>query len=445
MIKLPSDSLKLALAGLLKVISNKSTLPILGAVRLARHNDVTSSTATNLDQVLIATLPREWPSPTTPLAVKLAEARWLRENEAMVVSYWALKEVLRAADKGTSIAVENRDGIPAVLYTFDGQECAALGKDIFKLDEFPPVFEHEGIAEPFALFGVNERRAVVEALGMSSQDETRYILNGFLLSGAGTAIVSTDGRRMFYAPLPAMSFNEELVVPYMDILRHPTFLSQDWTLSYAVPEERRRKPTDIEIENHKKDYDAACAKAERLQEPKPKWKALKFVMEPKGDWLRIVSHLDEAHITWTLKTKLIEGNFPNYKQVIPTEYTGLVTLSETSRLKFIELLERLPKTDKKSVTLDFAPLGIGIEHGPIKFWMDQCRLTGLDNVVMILDRHFLLDALKTGTREIRLVDETAPVVFVAPGGKFVVQMPMRKEQVPAPAPAPAPEAEAEAA
>jgi len=105
---LPADALRLALAGLGRVLSRTITLPVLATVRVIRHRGTITLAATDLDLHLYYTHRTEHP-PLTDLARALAEMRWAREPaEGICVPSAALRgaakatgDILIAADRLT--------------------------------------------------------------------------------------------------------------------------------------------------------------------------------------------------------------------------------------------------------------------------------------------------------------------------------------------------------
>ncbi len=139
--------------------------------------------------------------------------------------------------------------------------------------------------------------------GCASTDTTRYILNGVLFSpDKGGILIATDGRRL--AGAPARVPGREFVLPNaaVQVLGHPDFNARD----------------------------AAILQPETGEGP----------------------HIQFRSGPHTLIARTIEGNYPNYRQVIPPEFLADVTIPETHRSALISWLRSLNgKSNSTSVRL----------------------------------------------------------------------------------------------
>lgn len=150
------------------------------------------------------------------------------------------------------------------------------------VEEFPvePAFDAKPVAMPESF-----PQRFIEALGCSSTDATRYILNGALLdvSGAKDAshyIVGTDGRHLFSANSFTIPVPESVTIPNHKLLLWRGLADHPWALA-------GQKNNDHIL-----------------------------VRVTAGDW--------------TLTTKTIDGNYPNWQQVVPhvRDHKTVVTLPE---------------------------------------------------------------------------------------------------------------------
>ncbi len=134
--------------------------------------------------------------------------------------------------------------------------------------------------------------------GCASTDTTRYILNGVLFSpDKGGILIATDGRRL--AGAPARVPGREFILPSaaVQVLGHPDFTARD----------------------------AAILQPEAGESP----------------------HVQFRSGPHTLIARTIEGNYPNYRQVIPPEFLADVTIPETHRSALISWLRSLDGKDGK--------------------------------------------------------------------------------------------------
>lgn len=133
----------------------------------------------------------------------------------------------------------------------------------------------------------------------------------------------------------------------------------------------------------------------------------------------------------TLVTKLVEGSYPNYRQVIPASFKNSVTLP---REKFLEVLNRVSvvvtengssvKMDlgEDNLKLSASSTDVGEAEEPI-----EVSFQG-DPVNIAFNPQFLRDPLKqleADDMTIRFNDEFKPVVLLGDEGFLYVIMPMR--------------------
>jgi DNA polymerase-3 subunit beta len=139
--------------------------------------------------------------------------------------------------------------------------------------------------------------------GCVSTDATRYVLNGVLFSpDDGGTLIATDGRLL--AGAPARFAGREFILPSVaaHVLAYPDFTARDAAI--------------LQAEESDKEAD------------KP-----------------LVQFRSGPH---TLIARAIEGNYPNYRQVIPHEFLADATIPETHRSALISWLKTL---DGRSTTV----------------------------------------------------------------------------------------------
>ena len=142
--------------------------------------------------------------------------------------------------------------------------------------------------------------------GCASTDATRYVLNGVLFTQEnGGLLVATDGRRLAAAPARFTGRKFILPTPAVHVLCHPDFAGRDATV---------RQPDDGK--------------------------------SPYAEF-RSGPH--------TLIAKEVKGTFPNYRQVVPTEFLTEALIPETHRPALIAWLKSLPGSSQ-TVTLSWGCL-----------------------------------------------------------------------------------------
>lgn len=222
-----------------------------------------------------------------------------------------------------------------------------------------------------------------------STDESRYVLNGILFSlkDHKLTMVATDGRRLALADEEvdvAEKSQGEFIVP-----------------AKAVAELTRLLQAKGEVEIRYGENQAA------------------FTLK------------DEKGASVLIITKLIEGNYPNYRQVIPAEAKERIPLA---REEFLHALRRaeIMTTDKaNSVKLTFTKNNLAItanspEIGEAREGI-AVNYKGKDLAIAFNPRYLIepLSALSQDEVFFELTDELSPGVLKINGPFLYVIMPMR--------------------
>jgi DNA polymerase-3 subunit beta len=220
-----------------------------------------------------------------------------------------------------------------------------------------------------------------------STDETRYVLNGIFLSlkADKVTMVATDGRRLALAEEELASENVgEFIIP-----------------TKAINElNRLLQPTgDVEI----KFTDNQVA----------------FNMK------------DDKGFSVLLISKLVEGNYPNYRQVIPAETKERVPLAREELLQALRRAELMTSDKANSVKLAFTKNNLAITSNSPDVGEGRESLAinykGKD-ISIAFNPSYLMDPLKALEGEevfIELIDELSPGVVKVNGPFLYVLMPMR--------------------
>ncbi len=215
MISIATSDLKPALAGLAKVVSNKSTLECLRCIRVDATPERTTLMGTDLDMYASVLIPGAYTKKTASFLLPLDRLQ----------------------------AIARRLPPRSFLYLEDGKVVFDLGtgrvsEDIEapKLKEFPEelVFETHTFTMPesFSL-------RFVESMGCASTDETRYILKGVQLdvSDPGSHyMVGTDGRHLFSANSFALPLTDSVTIPNHKLLLWRGLANIPW----AIAAEKRK-------------------------------------------------------------------------------------------------------------------------------------------------------------------------------------------------------------
>lgn len=222
-----------------------------------------------------------------------------------------------------------------------------------------------------------------------STDESRFVLNGifFSVKDHKVTLVATDGRRLALAEeeteAPANSHGE-CIVP-----------------SKAITELNRLLTTQGSIDIKFMDNQAA------------------FLL-----------HGEKGYTTQII-TKLIDGNYPNYRQVIPTETKERIQLVREELLQALRRAEIMTSEKSNSVKLHFSKNKLEItantpEVGEARESI-AINYKGAD-MAIAFNPIYMMDPLKNLDNDevyLELIDELSPGVIKINGPFLYVLMPMR--------------------
>ena len=232
--------------------------------------------------------------------------------------------------------------------------------------------------------------SLLRAFACASQDSTRAVLRSACLDTSGTGdkahrIVGTNGRALFSSNSMHLPLKQSVILPDHPLWKWKALAeSRPWTLRLG----------------------------------KDKHRAEVFRLE--SQW-------------WSVTGRLLEGPYPNYRQVIPGagQFNTTVTLSDAALEAVTRLLPRLPGKQ-----LANRPMGLHFEKGRFGLlaraendepWIlhpvDSCEMKGPD-VTVYLDRDYLIKAADFGLHRISMSDAMSPIQF-SRGGDLMIVMPVR--------------------
>ena len=396
-IEVPVPELKAVLPGLAKIISRSTRLPVLQSVKVSLSQDekFIELQAHNLDEISTARLPNK--------------ANGL--SGQMIVPYDMLAKIVKGCGADQSIRFLATKQETKVRYSLAGSFVDRVVPHI-PVEEWPEVKFIQG--EPVELDDAF-KVAVWEALECASVDSSRYVLNGACLDTRDKEahyVIGTDGRHLYSANSFRFNLPEPLIIPTGKFVTWPAFMNDGpWKL--------RMLPA-VKVDPNDK-------KADKSKKSPP--------------WLRI----DSDH--WTYVARAIDGQYPNWKQVLPsvTRKWTKVTLEASAVDDLLKALPLLPGADtlNRTIVLEVAASGLAI-RGQAQGQPDWTRIPVAaasvvgEAVEVALNRDFLAQALQFGFKEINIQDSLTPVVFSCTA-KTMVIMPIRLEGAPiAPAPAASP-------
>jgi DNA polymerase III subunit beta len=255
-------------------------------------------------------------------------------------------------------------------------------------DEFPPLPKFKD--DKKVLLQQETVKAMVKKTSFAvSTDESRYVLNGIFISlkDHKMTLVATDGRRLALVDEEvdiAEKSSGEFIVP-----------------AKAVNELNRLLQEKGEVE-------------------------IKF-----GENQASFSLKDDKGFSVLVITKLIEGNYPNYRQVIPGEAKERVPLVREEFLQALRRAEIMTSEKANSVKLTFGKNNLAITANSPE--VGEARETLAVNykgkeMAIAFNPRYLIDALAALAEDevfFELIDELSPGVLKINGPFLYVVMPMR--------------------
>ncbi len=255
-------------------------------------------------------------------------------------------------------------------------------------DEFPPLPKFK--EEKKVVLRQETLKSMMKKTSFAiSTDESRYVLNGIFLSlkDHKMTMVATDGRRLALVDEEidvSEASQGEFIVP-----------------AKAVNELNRLLQDKGEVEIQYAENQASFT-----------------LKDEKGSSILIIS-------------KLIEGNYPNYRQVIPAETKERVALVREEFLHALRRAEIMTSEKSNSVKLSFGKNKLEItanspEVGEAKETL-AINYKGPDIAIAFNPKYIIdpLNALVNDEIFIELIDELSPGVVKINGPFLYVVMPMR--------------------
>jgi DNA polymerase-3 subunit beta len=277
-----------------------------------------------------------------------------------------------------------------IQFDVDGKNAASIrsGQSFFKIlglpeEEFPPLPKFDD-SKVVTIRQKDLRDGLRKTSYAISTDETRYVLNGVLFSFKDNklTLVATDGRRLAMLDIDLefpRSHEADIIVPTKAVTELQRLLTDDGDVRVSV------------------------------------------------GGSQIAFDLNNS----LLVSKLIEGNYPNYRQVIPGEMKERVTLERETFLNSLRRVSLLASDKSNSIKLNFSKNNIDItantpEVGEAKESL-PVAYKGREFSIAF-NPEFLMAPLRNLTEDeifLDLIDEMSPGVIKIQSPFLYVLMPMR--------------------
>ncbi|MDI1337135.1 MAG: DNA polymerase III subunit beta [Lacunisphaera sp.] len=369
--KINRDHFSNGLAQVLNVVGSKAAMPILSNVLIEAEKDHISLTTTNLD-----------------LGIRCKIKAEVKEGGAVTLPVKRLATIVRE--------------LPNVDVSFDStathQVKIASGGSNFRImglgaEEFPKLPD-SGDDKNFTLEQGELATMLSNVSYAQSTDETRYILNGvyFNFKDGKLALVATDGRRLALVskemPVPANSAGA-IILPAKTVAELLRLLGKGEKLKVAFNERRAA-----------------------------------FQIETGKD----ASGLTDSIY---LFSKVVEGNYPNYQQVIPKETHQRIKLERELFLQCVHRAALVTSEKSNSVKIKLSANLLEITASSPDFGESHESMaisySGPD-LQVAFNPQFVMDPLRALTKDevfFELKDEVSPGVFKTLESFVCVIMPVR--------------------
>ncbi len=369
--KINRDHFSSGLQQVLNVVSPRATMPILGNVLIEAENDQISLTTTNLD-----------------LGIRCTIKAQVSESGAVTLPVRRLATIIKELPN-LDVQVETEDNHQTKV-TSGGSNFKIMG---IGKEEFPalPTFSRDRTF----LIAQGQLGSMLRSVAYAqSSDEARYILNGvyFKFEEGKLSLVATDGRR-----LALISKELEFPPEQSGAIIIPGKTAAELLRLLDVGKEVR-----ISFNERQVAFDVETG-------------------ENSGGLVGSVN----------LISKIVEGNYPNYQQVIPKETHQRIKLEREFFLQCVHRAALVSSDKSNTVRLKVSPNLLEVTASSPDFGEAHESMAIAyegPTIEVAFNPYFLMDPLKAHTRDeifFELKDELSPGVFKSPDSFVCVIMPLR--------------------
>ncbi len=273
------------------VTEKRSTVPILSNARLAAAADQIAVTATDLDIEVTVTVPAA-----------------IDATFATTLSVELMTKLLKKASKSDYVEITTHEGHADLDFERVDYRLQSLAVADF------PTTERVESNHRFTMTGKSFWDGIDATIGAVSTEETRYYLNGIFMhayetwEGVKLRMVATDGHRLYMQEFDAPAGCEGMP-------------------GVIVP----RK---------------TCETLHKLMKGKECPEDVTITVKD--------SAIHFAFGNVSLRSKNIDGTFPDYMRVIPTQNDKLATLEASTMLEAIESVSLISNERSRAVKLEFS-------------------------------------------------------------------------------------------
>ncbi len=360
------------LAQVLNVVGSKGTMPILGNVLIETGEESISLCTTNLDLAVRCSVKA---SPAKGGAITLPVKRL-----AQIVRELPSEDVLFEVNAGN------------VKLTSGGSAFKILGIDA---NDFPRPWATEDKDPKTYTLKQDDLASMIRSVSFAqSTDETRYILNGtfFKIDAGKLSVVATDGRRLALITCPVPDSNEQkgaFILPARAVAEVSRLISMGEVVKLAHSDRRA-------VFHFATDKDDSGLVGEVM-----------------------------------LYSKIVEGNYPNYQQVVPKETFQRIKLERELFLQCVHRAALVCSEKANTVTLKLSANLLDITaQSPDFGTAHETMLIGYDGpgIEIAFNPGFLADPLRALPKDevfLEVKDAVSPGVIKTSESYVCVIMPVR--------------------
>jgi DNA polymerase III sliding clamp (beta) subunit (PCNA family) len=265
------------------------------------------------------------------------------------------------------------------------------GRDIRSRVDLMPVAEFPETLVPMATVPADVGaflKAFRTALPFASDDPTRAVTNGVFWHEEARSLAATDGRRLSVLQLDGLSLGQDIILPPSKLLANGVLDGADGTLGVALVAER--------------------------------------------------TYLDITCGPWHYQARGVDGQYPNYRVVIPADVGQFVATIEIAAADLALVRSAIPRlTDKNGVVVHLcavpggapflvsasADTGGGRAH--VELANSRCRTEALQ--VQAVNGSYLLECLEAGFLTLRLPPDCSPWLCTGERPGLHCLMPMNEQ------------------
>jgi len=371
--KINREHFATGLQQVLNVVGTRATMPILSNVLLQAEDDAIWLTTTNLD-----------------LGIRCRIKAEVGSTGALTLPVRKLAEIVKALPN-LEVSVESTPGHQAKISSGGSQfRIMGIGRE-----EFPPLPTFTD-KHAFDLPQVEVLRMLKSVAYAQSSDENRYILNGvyFNFGDGKMSLVATDGRRLALVSREVQVTDTNagsLILPAKTVAELTRLLGQGETVKITFND--RQVAFEIQI----------------------------------GETAGGTGLVDNIYLV----SKIVEGNYPNYRQVIPKETEHRVKIERELLAECVQRAALVTSDKNNSVRLKVTKNLLEISaQSPEYGESHESMAIAYDGaeVQIAFNPLFLLDPLRALVQDevfFEFKDELSPGIFKTLDSFLCVIMPLR--------------------